>query len=57
MDKQGPADPITPLVEGATQVHEVYNAYCAAGFGTDQALYLTGIVLKESLRKTPGASE
>ena len=52
-----PADPVTALAEGAAQIHELFQAYLDAGFAADQALYLTGIVLRESLRRTPGGGD
>lgn len=38
-------DPITPLMESAAQIHELYESLVAAGFTEAQALYLTGVIL------------
>ena len=42
-----PADPMTPAVEAASGMHEMYLSYVAAGFTAQQALYLTGQMLRE----------
>lgn len=33
-------EPMSPMVEGATQMHEVYRTYLDGGFSEAQALYL-----------------
>lgn len=50
-----PSDPFTPMAEMAAQVHEVFTAYCAAGFTADQALVLTNTFLTIVLAKSSGA--
>jgi hypothetical protein len=40
-----PKDPITPLMEGTTQQHELFMAYIASGFTRKEALYLIGQIL------------
>ena len=36
-------------------LHETYLSFMTAGFTESQALYLTGVVLSESMRGGPGA--
>lgn len=36
-----PADPITALLSAAVQLHELYEAFRAAGFKDEQALAMT----------------
>jgi hypothetical protein len=36
-----PASPLSELAQAATQLHELFSAYRAAGFTDQQALYLT----------------
>ena len=40
-----PLDPITDLAAAAVQLHEMYSAFVAAGFTTEQALELTKTAL------------
>lgn len=42
-----PNEPLTPFQEGAAQIHEMFRAYIEAGFTEQQALYLTGCVLRK----------
>jgi hypothetical protein len=41
----GPPDPITVLMAGAVQMHELYLAFMKAGFTEDQALRLVIAVI------------
>lgn len=45
-----PSEPLTPLVEAATQVHEYFCGLISAGFTEAQALYLVGQMLRGSNR-------
>lgn len=45
-----PPDPVSVLAGIAAQLHELYQAYVAAGFSEGQALYLVGQVLTASAR-------
>lgn len=47
-------DPVTPLVQAAVQMHELYGAYVAGGFTQTQALYILGVALGELMK---GASD
>lgn len=49
----GPPDPISPLVEAAAQLYELYLAFVAAGFEGQHALYLTGLAMSNAQRGTP----
>ncbi|MFE2326103.1 hypothetical protein ACFXD5_19610 [Streptomyces sp. NPDC059385] len=40
-----PADPITAMASAAIQIHEMYEAFVAAGFTEQQALELTKTAL------------
>jgi hypothetical protein len=44
-----PADPVTDLAAGAAQLHELYEAYVAAGFTQAQATQLVCTVLRAVL--------
>jgi hypothetical protein len=44
-----PQDPVTPLAESATQMHEMYTSLLQAGFSAQQALYLVGQVIAASI--------
>ena len=46
---------MTPLMEGATQMHELFLCYQKSGFTEQQSLYLVGQVLKAMFTQ-PGAS-
>lgn len=45
-----PSDPVTPLMEGAAQCHELYVTYREAGFTAEQSLYLVGQILAAVVR-------
>jgi hypothetical protein len=38
-------DPLSVLDSGAIELHEIFNAYKNAGFTSDEALTLVGILL------------
>lgn len=40
-----PNDPITVLAAAASQTHELFLSFCAAGFTEYQALYLTAAAI------------
>jgi hypothetical protein len=40
-----PDDPISPLAEGAAQLHELFLCYVKTGFTEAQALYLIGQII------------
>lgn len=44
-----PEDPMTPLAQSASQMHELYLQYVAAGFTEAQALELVKAVIIGSL--------
>jgi hypothetical protein len=46
MTEEGPEDPMTPLLEGAAQLKELYDAYVEAGFTPEQAMQLLVAVFK-----------
>lgn len=41
--------PLTMMGAAAAQLHELYTAYCAAGFRDDQAMQLVGLILQASV--------
>lgn len=41
-----PVDPVTALAAAATQLHELYESYVAAGFTEEQALRLVVAALQ-----------
>jgi hypothetical protein len=43
------ADPMTQMVQGAIQVHEMYLSYVAAGFNEQQVLYFLGVFMANLL--------
>lgn len=45
---EGPQDPLTPLVQAASAVHEMFRAYQQAGFSPKEALYLCGQWVREA---------
>lgn len=56
-----PDTPQTPLMETATQAHEMYLAYRAAGFTSEEAIYvvtqlLVAVTLSASGFRPPGGS-
>jgi hypothetical protein len=48
-----PLGPISDLAQAATQLHELFSAYVAAGFTEPQALYLIGQLLRAQAQQ-PG---
>ncbi len=44
-----PPDPIGALAEGAVQMHAIYEAYCTAGFTSEQAIYIVGQMIRASM--------
>ena len=50
MPDQSPDDPLTPMGEGASQQHELFMAWVAAGFTEAQALELLKVVIAEGMR-------
>lgn len=46
---QQPDDPLTVLMEGAAQTHELFRAYVDAGFTEQQALYLVGQMMRAAM--------
>ncbi|WP_329521179.1 hypothetical protein [Spirillospora sp. NBC_01491] len=44
-----PADPVTELAAGAAQLHELYEAYGAAGFTEQQAMQLLCAIIRGSM--------
>ena len=49
-----PEEPLTPLAEGASQMHELYEAYVDAGFSQEQAFALILAVVQISLGNALG---
>ena len=50
-----PPDPMTAMAELASNLHEVFIAYVAAGFTEGQAIYLVGQILRGGMQQgTPG---
>jgi hypothetical protein len=47
----GPVDPLTDLVKGAVQVHEMYCAYVDAGFSRKEALQIIIGILTAGMRR------
>lgn len=52
----GPADPITTLLEGAITVHELFQAYQAGGFTEQQAFALVQTILAASVTRDSGGT-
>ncbi len=50
-------EPFTALLEAAFQLHEMYDAYCRAGFTEAQAMQLTQAVLVAMTTKGQGGNE
>lgn len=46
MSEETPKDPIGTLLEGAIQLHEIYESYIQAGFNSQQALFLCGKIVE-----------
>jgi hypothetical protein len=44
-----PADPVTDLAAGAAQLHELFEAYLAAGFTEPQAMQLLSAIIRGSM--------
>lgn len=42
--------PELTIAECAIAIHEMFVSYIAAGFTSDQALYLTGVTITDSAR-------
>lgn len=51
MGKQDPGEFLTELGAAAAQVHELFEAYRAAGFRPHEALHLVTAMLVESMRQ------
>ena len=43
-------EPLTPLVENAAQLHEMFVSFMAGGFAEDQALRLTAYIIAANAR-------
>lgn len=43
---------MTPLAEAATNLHEVYTAYVAAGFTESQAMTLMSVMVTAMVQRT-----
>jgi hypothetical protein len=52
----GPADPVTPMVQGSIALHQTMLGYEAGGFTPSQALYLCGCIVREQFRLAAEAS-
>ena len=47
---EGPAEPMTPMAEEATRLHELFMAYVQAGFLPSQALAIIVGVIQQNMR-------
>jgi hypothetical protein len=45
-----PNEPLTQMVEGTAQIHELFLSFVAGGFSEMQALYLVGQILAAQVR-------
>lgn len=54
---EGPASPMTALMQGAAQIHEIFTSYVAAGFNRREALYLVGQILTASMQHGASGTE
>ena len=51
----GTEEPFSRLDTAMITLHETFTGFMAAGFTEDQAMFLTGVVLTESMRGAPNA--
>lgn len=49
-------DPLSPLMVGATALHENFMSFLQAGFTRDEALKIVLTLLTETIRKERGGS-